>query len=818
MAGAIVFGGPTVAITSASGQTANPSQPISGTVTESVESEAVGTTVMLYDNGSTTALGTATVQSDGTWSTTVTLSAGANSIVATDTDLADMTGSSTAVDFTLGTPPTITGTTPGQTITDLQTVTPFSGVTIADTNVGQTETVTVTLSAAANGTLSNLGIFTNPSSGVYTATGNASAVTSALDALIFTPTANQVAPGLTATAGFTIADTDTAALTATDTITSVIATDVAVPPTITGTKAGQAITDLQTIMPFSGVAIGDLNLGQTETVTVTLSAAANGTLTDLGIFTNPSSGVYTATGNASAVTSALDALIFTPTANQMAPGLTVTTGFTITDSDTTALTATDTITSVIATDVAVPPTITGTKAGQAITDLQTITPFTGVTIGDANFSQTETVTVTLSAAANGTLTDLNAATDGSTNVGGVYTIAGSASAVTTALDALVFTPTQNQVASGQSVTTSFTITDKDTAGQTATNNTTSVIATEVIGQTFTLTTGKDTVGSTVNTVIAKTNTLTGTDAITPAPNSTLELVGGGTFNLAVPATLTNVAFITAQEGQGATAQTVTLRAGLNATVNVASDTTAADTSPTITITGAANSDIINLGSGNDTVTLGAGETVNSGGGNNTFKVASATLGSVTINGGSKGTNTLDVTGGGTASMGAGITGITTVDLANATTFTANATAGLQVIGSSGADNITAGGAGQVLSGGAGADTLTGSAAGGDIFRDTAANTNNDTIVNFLPGDIIDITDLSPTTTTLTKSVVSATSTMLTLTSGTTTTKITLTGTFTGNFVLGADTTGGGGLDVTLPITGGMSLLSRRRQRHSSSGR
>ena len=179
-----------------------------------------------------------------------------------------------------------------------------------------------------------------------------------------------------------------------------------------------------------------------------------------------------------------------------------------------------------------------------------------------------------------------------------------------------------------------------------------------------------------NTIIAKTATLTAGDNINGGTaTNTLQLSGGGTFNLAAPATLTNIAFITAQEGTGTTAQTVTLRAGLNATVNVA-----AVAGGGITIIGAANSDVINLGSGNDTVTLGAGETVNSGGGNNTFKVASASLGSVTINGGTKGTNTLSVTGGGTAVMGAGITGISTVQLASATTFTANATAGLKIIG------------------------------------------------------------------------------------------------------------------------------------------
>ena len=115
------------------------------------------------------------------------------------------------VSIILGTPPTISGTVAGQTTTDLATIAPFSGVTIADANPNQTETVTVTLSAAANGTLSNLGGGSyDATTGVYTDTGTVAAVTAALDGLVFTPTANQVAPGLTVTTSFTISDKDSA--------------------------------------------------------------------------------------------------------------------------------------------------------------------------------------------------------------------------------------------------------------------------------------------------------------------------------------------------------------------------------------------------------------------------------------------------------------------------------------------------------------------------------------------------------------------------------------------------------------------------------
>ena len=97
---------PVVAIGSSGGATNQAAQTITGTV----DTADAGTTVTLFDNGSATALGTATVGSDGSWSTGVTLSGnGSHSIVARDTDAAGNTGSSGAVVFNLSTTgPTLT--------------------------------------------------------------------------------------------------------------------------------------------------------------------------------------------------------------------------------------------------------------------------------------------------------------------------------------------------------------------------------------------------------------------------------------------------------------------------------------------------------------------------------------------------------------------------------------------------------------------------------------------------------------------------------------------------------------------------------------
>ena len=130
---------------------------------------------------------------------------------------------------------------------------------------------------------------------------------------------------------------------------------------------------------------------------------------------------------------------------------------------------------VVSTGATFAPLITGTAANQAVTDQTTIDPFAAVTLTDGNSGQTETVTVTLSDAANGTLSEL---ANGNFN-NGVYTDVGTAAEITAALDGLVFIPTEGQVPLGQTVTTTFTIQDADTAGAIATDDTTSVVATAV---------------------------------------------------------------------------------------------------------------------------------------------------------------------------------------------------------------------------------------------------------------------------------------------------------------------------------------------------
>ncbi len=382
----------------------------------------------------------------------------------------------TTVDVTLPAP-VIANTVAGQTTTDEASLSPFSAVSISDSDFGQTETVTVTLSNKADGTLSNVGTGSyNSSTGVYTVTGTDLAVSTAVDDLVFTPTAHQVAPGSTVTTSFTITATDSVGSTSSDSTTTVTATAVNDPPVIAGTLAGQSTTDEAAIAPFSGVSISDVDFGQTETVTITLSDKATGTLSNVGSGSYDSAtGIYTVTGSDAAVTTAVDGLQFTPTAHQAAPGAAITTTFTVQATDTAGGTSSNNTTTVVATAVNDPPVIAGAVGGQLTSDAAAVTPLSSVTIIDLDFGQTESVTVTVSNAENGTLSNLGSGVYDTAT--GIYTVSGTDAEVTAAVQGLLFTPTAHQVVPGATVTTSFTVVATDTSGATSSNGNASVVVT-----------------------------------------------------------------------------------------------------------------------------------------------------------------------------------------------------------------------------------------------------------------------------------------------------------------------------------------------------
>ena len=128
------------------------------------------------------------------------------------------------------------------------------------------------------------------------------------------------------------------------------------PPTITGTTADQSVSDLGNINPFATVGIADQNPDQIETVTVIQSNTANGSLVDPNAANDggaDANGVWTFAGSPLAVTQDLQGLVFQPSPSNGALGETITTGFTISVTDSLGLTATDATTSVDAT-VSVP--------------------------------------------------------------------------------------------------------------------------------------------------------------------------------------------------------------------------------------------------------------------------------------------------------------------------------------------------------------------------------------------------------------------------------------------------------------------------------
>ena len=325
--------------------------------------------------------------------------------------------------------PEIGGVAAGQAVNDDATVTPFSAVTIADDD-GDDVSVTIALDDAAKGafTAASLGDFTDNLDGSYTLSErSAAAATTAIQALVFEPTENRVAPGTTETTTFTITVNDGTTDTVNDT-TTVVSTSINDAPVIGGFMAGQAVDDNDTITPFAAATISDPDVGQTFTITVTLDDADKGVLTNLGDFaeTAPGSGVYEAIGlaNAAAAESALRALLFNPAENRVAPGATETTTFTVAVSDGGATVDNDT-TTIVSTAINDAPTATNmTQVVTYTEDPGGAVALDDIVVTEPDVGQDVTATLTLNAPEAGSLSTgtFGAATSSYDAGAGIWTV------------------------------------------------------------------------------------------------------------------------------------------------------------------------------------------------------------------------------------------------------------------------------------------------------------------------------------------------------------------------------------------------------------
>ncbi len=632
--------------------------------------------------------------------------------------------------------PIIAGAKAGQTTTDEAALKPLSAVTITDPDLGVSDSVTITLTGAsgvatdADGTLSGIGL-TNTGTGLYTlAAATPVSLTSELAALTFTPTAHQVTPGTTVLTNIDLAVTQKG-LTSTSTLSSVVATAANDAAAIAGTKVGQTTTDEAILHPFSGTTITDADLGVTETITITVKGTAgtatdaNGLLSGTGL-TKTGTGVYTfAATTPASLTSELDALNFTPTAHQVIPGVTIITGLTLAVTQN-SLTTTNTTTSVLATAINDAPVISGAQAGQTTVDYVSLKPLSNVTISDVDFGVTESVTITLdnssrvASDANGTLSGTGLTKTGT----GLYTLAAaSAASLTSELEALVFTPTQHEVAAGSTVASGFILTARQISGGTtvsSTNTTASLIVTALNYIT----------GPTAgNTIISGTS---GNDVINASGTLNTIISNGGND------------FINAGSGRA----TVNAGAGNDVIVLGGASNTVTGTNGNDTVSGASGglshimlgngNDMLSIGGSGDTITLGTGTDlingvvgtfyVSTGSGADTFDFAAGSLTSTgTISAGA-GNDVISFTTAGTiaASVFTSVTGIDTIDLfsgTNSLTISDAIVASsdfqtLTVIGGIGNEVINASsvkaGHSVTLSAGPGNSTLLGGA-GNDLF-------------------------------------------------------------------------------------------------------
>ncbi|MEO1524421.1 MAG: DUF4347 domain-containing protein [Planctomycetota bacterium] len=405
--------------------------------------------------------------------------------------------------------PTITDISPGILIGDTATTSPFSGITLGDAENDNVEVVVRLSGGDANGSFAaaSLGGFSQTGAGEYSlGSTTLAAAQAALRGLVFDPTVNQVAVGGQVTTGFTVEVSD-----ATDTIsdanTNVTVNSINDAPTL---LAGSLTSIQEDDVASGGDTVADAFSGQfsdpdvASTFSGILVTGNNANAGTEGIWQYSSDGTTwrdigsVSNGGALAISAAtrvrfvpLIGFTGSPTALDVR-GLddTYSGGFSTTPTSenritidasasggSTAITAGVTTLSVSVIDNAT-PVIGGLTGGQGVDDNGTLNPFSTATLSDAENDDVSVVIQLSGGDDNGSFTAGSLGAFVKTGVGEYRLASSNVAAAQSAMRALVFAPTENQVAVGSTVTTIFSVDVADDT-DTASNANTSVLATSI---------------------------------------------------------------------------------------------------------------------------------------------------------------------------------------------------------------------------------------------------------------------------------------------------------------------------------------------------
>ncbi|MDF2578197.1 MAG: Ig family protein [Chlamydiales bacterium] len=351
-------------------------------------------------------------------------------------------------------PSTISGGLLSRSVNDNHFIIPFANLTIIDHDYAQSNIYTIKLDNLNNGILSGGSGSYDIATGIYTFIGTAAQAEACFKSLIFIPTSNQVEVGSSTETRFTIESNDDADYHDLITVLAISVNDISV---FSGTIPNQIVNDDSVIQPFFSVNITDLDYSHINTYTITLSTPTNGTLSGgLGSY-NPSTGIYSFTGNAIAATNDFRSLNFIPAKNQVAVDDTVTTIFTLQSNDGATP---DSDTTVIVKSVNDSSSILGFISPTPISSLSRLKVFETFTIQDVDPNQINIYRIIISNPKTGNFTNESILLGGFTFLNdGIYEFHGTASEAQAALRVLIFQPINNP--SGGETSTLFTIESSD---------------------------------------------------------------------------------------------------------------------------------------------------------------------------------------------------------------------------------------------------------------------------------------------------------------------------------------------------------------------